>query len=279
MELFSGGKRWEVFEEGIEVDEEFAHGGGEGDFEGFSFGGEAQVEGFEDGIFRGGHQSGHVEAASGFGAAATDHAFAFEGAAIAIAWSQAGEGGDLLTGEGAELGDGGEEADGGEFADSIDLAQAGDFTLEEWIGGEEFFDLRLDVGLLCFQETQQLFDRGEDGRLVGLLETVFLGSNQLDELIAPRDGGFELQLGLAEGIARSRLKTLAVVGEEGGINLVGLGEESLRFGVVANLARVDDAHADAFALESQHQLAVVGAGGLADDPKGLALELMDPFDQ
>jgi hypothetical protein len=42
-----GGKR-KVFEERVEMDEEFAHGGGEGEFGRFAVGAEAEVKGFDD---------------------------------------------------------------------------------------------------------------------------------------------------------------------------------------------------------------------------------------
>ena len=47
------------------MDEEFAHGGGEGELVGFSVGAQVEVEGFDDGVKAGSHEGGHVE---GFGA-------------------------------------------------------------------------------------------------------------------------------------------------------------------------------------------------------------------
>ena len=53
-----------VADHGVEDDEEFAHGGGDGDFVGFVLGDEAVVEGFDDGIVPYGDDGGHVEGRS-----------------------------------------------------------------------------------------------------------------------------------------------------------------------------------------------------------------------
>ena len=48
--VLTWGERVEDFERGIEVDDEFAHEGSEGDFGWFAFGNEALVKLLEDGI-------------------------------------------------------------------------------------------------------------------------------------------------------------------------------------------------------------------------------------
>ena len=192
------------------MDEKFAHGSGESDLEGFALGGEVGVEGFNNGVRARGDKGRHVEGASGLGSTATDHAFAFEGAAVAIARSQASEGGDLLAGEGAEFRDGGKKAGGGELANAYDLGQAGDFALKRWVSGNEFLDLGLDVDLLLLEVAEDFFDGGDNRQWVSLLEAVIFGGNQPDELIAALDSGFQFHLGLCEDVSHTGLKTITI---------------------------------------------------------------------
>ena len=90
------------------MNEEFAHGGSEGDFGGFSLGAKSVVEGFDDGVGARGHEGGHVEGNASADAAAVDVALTTEGTAFAIKGSEAGQGSDLSFGEGTEFGESGE---------------------------------------------------------------------------------------------------------------------------------------------------------------------------
>src|SRR5882757_3413180 len=120
-----GGGRWggEGFEEGIEMDEEFAHDGGESDFGGLLVGDETLVEGFEDGVEVGSGEGGHVEGSADFMTAAADGAFAEMGAAVLIIGSDPGQGGTLAAIEGAELGHFGQEEEGVDEADAFDRGE------------------------------------------------------------------------------------------------------------------------------------------------------------
>ena len=117
----SGGKRkvGEVFEFGLEVDEQFAHGGDDGAFVRFTAGEEALDIGSDDGVVGGCGVCGHVEAAADFGAAAEDAAFAIGLAAVAIEGSDAGEGDELIATEGGDLRQVSEDRPGGDLADAL----------------------------------------------------------------------------------------------------------------------------------------------------------------
>ena len=90
-----------LFEEAVEMDEEFAHDGGKGDFVRLASGDEALIKSFEDGVEARGRECGHVEGATNTTAPALDASQAASSAAIAIKGSQPGQSGDLASGEGA----------------------------------------------------------------------------------------------------------------------------------------------------------------------------------
>ena len=110
--VLTWGGRVEDFERGIEVDDEFAHEGGKGDFGWFAFGNEALVEVLEDGIGATANQGAHVEGFSGSGASGADAAFAAQGSAVTVEGGDSCESGDGLAGNGSQFRQAGKE-DGG----------------------------------------------------------------------------------------------------------------------------------------------------------------------
>jgi hypothetical protein len=78
------------------MDEEFAHGGGEGEFWGFAVEKEARAEGSDDGIVPRGSESGHVEGATSGKPSAVDMALTAEEAAVVVEGGEAGKGGGLI---------------------------------------------------------------------------------------------------------------------------------------------------------------------------------------
>ena len=91
-------------EEGVEVEEEFASGGEEGELVGFAGGAEVLVAAAQEaaGLADSG-EGGEEEDAADFGAAAADPALALAGTALMGVGSEAGEVGDLLAVESAEF--------------------------------------------------------------------------------------------------------------------------------------------------------------------------------
>ena len=77
------------------MDEEFTHGGGEGEFWRFAQGGKAGVKGPNEGVVAGSDQSGHVESVTNGSAAAMDMALTAIRAAISIEGSKARKSGNL----------------------------------------------------------------------------------------------------------------------------------------------------------------------------------------
>lgn len=91
----------EGVELGVEVEEEFAGGGDEGDFSGFAGGAELVVKSFgvAVGLANGG-ECGEVEGAAHGCAATADVARGFGGAAVLRVRSDSGEAGDFLAVDG-----------------------------------------------------------------------------------------------------------------------------------------------------------------------------------
>src|SRR6478609_4465257 len=123
-----------MFEERLEVDEEFSHGGDDGDFVGLSLSEEALDVRTDDGVTGGGGMCGHVEAAPDFGTASADVALGGSGPTVAIEGSDAAERDELIAFEGGDLAQVGEEGPGGDFAHAFD--------------GDEGASLRLEGGIL-----------------------------------------------------------------------------------------------------------------------------------
>ena len=86
-----------MFQERLEMDEEFSHGGDNGTFVGFAATDEALDVLANDWVVLGRALGGHVQTAAHLGAATTDGTFAFPVAAVAIPRGQTGQGHELVA--------------------------------------------------------------------------------------------------------------------------------------------------------------------------------------
>jgi hypothetical protein len=184
-----------LFEEAVEMDEEFAHDGGKGDFVRLASGDEALIKSFEDGVEARGRECGHVEGATNTTASALDAPHTAGCAAIAIEGSQTGQGGNLAPGKGTQLRQVGQKTGDGQGADAPDLGQKPGFGGEKRMGFDQGLD-ELDEVIDLFVEVTDMLAQGlEAERIGGLLETGVFPGPVLDELAAPGDEGIELDHG------------------------------------------------------------------------------------
>jgi hypothetical protein len=126
-------------------DDELSHEGGESEFFGFAAIEETEVEGSEDGVMAGGDEGGHVEDRAQLRAAAEDVALTAELTTVVVKGSDAGEGGGLGIGEGAEFGQEGDEGGGDEHTDALDFLEAIDFVQESGRGSDLGLDERFEL--------------------------------------------------------------------------------------------------------------------------------------
>ena len=271
-----------VFEHGIEDDEEFPHGGDHGDFESLSFGAESLVEVSDGGVLGDGREASHVESGAYGSASALDAANAFGFSAIVVEGSQSDESSDLLAIEMSQFGHLGDESGSGESADAwCGIEQLGalfpvlivvDGLENEFLDGIDFLLQEMD-DLLAGASND--FDLGH-GQAVGL------GDTEFDELSSP---GGELSQFLVFDRGISTFGELDIAGKAGNdacVEAVGLGEEAMTFGEVADLSRIDNEGEMAFGDQLGIERTFVATGSFHDEATGarggkLLQELLEAF--
>ena len=112
-----------INESGSDVYDEFSHGGGVGDFGGFSFLYESGDEGFDNGVMLCGADGSHVEGFTDFGSAGMDAAQALLFSAVAVVGREPGQGDGLVSLELGDFREISDDAPGGNLADAGDIEQ------------------------------------------------------------------------------------------------------------------------------------------------------------
>ena len=105
-------------DDGIESDDEFSHGGGDGDFRALSLFDESFVESADAGIAANGGQGCHVEDGSDLSPTAEDGSLSPEGAAVAAERGETDERGDPAPCQLSEFGHLGQQGLAGDGADT-----------------------------------------------------------------------------------------------------------------------------------------------------------------
>ena len=166
------------------MDEEFTHGGGEGEFRRFAMGEQALVEGFADGVVAGGDQGSHVEGLAHGLTTAADVALAAEQAAVVIEGSEASESGGLVLGEAAEFWQGSQEGGGRDGAHAFDGSQSRELGTQARTGTDQASEGGFNAGDLAVEEVNDgAMGVGHSG--IGAPRAVFFCRAHFDELGAP----------------------------------------------------------------------------------------------
>ena len=259
-----------IFEGGIQSNEEFAHHGRDRDFELFAACPQTGVEGFEDGVMNAGAQAGHVESAAQRGASAADVALAAEFAAIAIARSQASEGGDLPFGESAQLGRVGQNGGGTDRADAFGLLEPFCLFAQLGLGREVFADEGLEGGELFLQGSPSALGQTAQIALFQRTQALRFGRDQVRELGAAGDQFAQTQLRRRWCRRGRRRAQFSILGEDLRIYPIGLGELAAEAGEVAHLPRISHRDEHLGLVQGRDQRAAVGPGRFADHVDGNA---------
>jgi len=213
----------------------------------------------------GGDECGHVERTADRSPTATDTSASVPLAAFARMRCQAGQRSGLAAVEGAQFGQFGQHAQGGDGAD----AGNGFELLHAFIQGGGLGAQGLELGLNLFQipfqtahEALGLAAQGRQGEPLGLLA---LGHEDFQHLDPAADQFGQLLFLWGAGRGGFRLQGPAIGGQDGGINVVGLGSLAGGAGEVANPGGVQDADRNLGFMQRGDDVALVTAGGFADD--------------
>ena len=236
----------------------------EGDQRPFSCRQQSLVEEFEDAIMFDGTQGGHVEGAADGAPAAADTAHAFELAAVPVEGCDASQGGGGGGGELAQFGHFRQHGGDDDRSHARNGIQAFGFMSQVRIGGDEFQDGLVALFDLFIQDFTELAGLADTQRVGVMLGAVVFGGEAEDELAAAlADIRQALLLGGQRRSGR-RLKGLAVMGQDGGVDGIGFGALTLGAREVTDSCGFDDADRDAGGLEDANHGQFITAGGLAD---------------
>ena len=243
--------------------------GDEGDLGLFSCGAESVIDGLEVWIAARGGKGGHGEGAAQLRASAADMAGAGLLAAIAGDGGEAGDHGGLLVRERADFGKADDQGDSRRGPDPRDRGQDGEPPGQARIGGDEAFDLRLEMGERGLDSADLALDLGDRHGDGGFAELV-------EERGAGGDGRVPAAQHVPQGLhecagrgGRAWLHALAEDGQHPSVDAVGLGQGAGGLGEQARAQRIDDSDSEALRNEAAMGGAVELSGRLHDHKRHL----------
>jgi len=185
-------------------------------------------------------------------------------AAIVVKGSNACQGGDLLPRQGAQLWEIGQEGERHRWADPLHAPQEVLALPPQGALTKTLFQIPVQILKFLIQEGEDTVDaRAYDRK--GLPSSLLLGHTHLYHLTPPGDQGLQLAgLGIRERTGKD-LGGLSEVGNDLGIDTVGLRELPQGTSKVSDLAWVDDNYRETRGAEDRHKRHLVAAGGLQND--------------
>ena len=265
-----------VSDHGVEDEQQFSHGGDEGDHLLFAGGDQALVVGSDFGVVSGGHEGGHVQRRADRGAAAVGGAFAPHGAGVSVDRGDPDQCGDLTTRALAQFRQLSHERSCGLIADAGHALEQVDLLLPSGGVFDRLIEVVVEVFELSIEEVQHGLDAGVDRRGEGLLKTVGFGGTHRHELSSSSDfflqnKGIFVGQGPDVGLDGSRES-----GQEAGVEGVGFGQLADGACEVAGLSWVDHDDGQHGREHGRDGVSFVAAGGFEHDALGVdRLELMD----
>ena len=257
-----------IFKDLIHEDDEFTHDGGQGDFGRFASGAKALVKRFKLTVGTSSNQSRHVESAADLCATAANGSVSAPLAAITGVRRQTSQGGDLSAIQGSQFWKFGQNSHGRDGADAGDGFQFG-YPLIQYLDlGTQLLELGfhlLDVLLEPANQAASLtLERGE----TQARQLLALSHEQVQELGARADQFGQLLFLLGAGHRSFGLEFGAVVGENGGIDIIGLGALAQGTGEVSDPGGIKHTDWDVGGVQASDQLPFITAGGFTDDVNG-----------
>jgi hypothetical protein len=151
----------------------------------------------------------------------------------------------------------GDQCGGGLWTDVGDLLQRGGDPRPHRMAGHKRGDLRFQFGLFLFEHGYVALDAGHDGGVrMARVAALFFHHDHADQLPAPAGQGHEHGLCRIGCVEDRGLRKGGIAGDDGGIDLIGLGQFSERSGEPARKPGIDHRHgqpipAPAFLPENQ----------------------------
>ena len=257
---------------GVESNQELMGEGDEDHFFSLAGGGEALGEGGEIGMVAAHHAGDDEQKMTYCGAAAANGAPAVASATLVGERGQADEFADGLVGEGADLGKFGHEAGNGAVGHALDGAEGVIEVVPERVGVDELGDAVLQLADLGGEEGEQAGEGFEHDRVGDQEPLLELGSAGFGELAQAGDERAELIV--CAGLGRMGDQFLVgcgILGDEGGVNGVGLFQPPHGLGEVAHGTRVAEGDGQAGGPELAIHAAFVTAAGFDGDPIDVVL--------
>jgi len=251
------------------------HASDQSNFGSFAFSFESFVEVTNDGVKSSRNQGGHIQSATYRSSATPDGATAFKSSAVTGEGSHADQSRDLFAAEGAEFW---ELSEQGAAADRPNAGSGAQNFLVVF-PDRVFLDKTVEVSISIIEFLFQKGDMSGDtffDRLTGRGQVIFLSDDHVDDLSSACDPLSEFQSELVGQRARLRANRFSVVGQDRGIDAIGLGQLSSGLGEVSDLAWVNHGHRDLGANQSRHDLTFKTTGGFQDDQAWLKfLQVLD----
>jgi transposase len=217
----------------------YAHAGCEGHFSGLARRAKTVVKGLDDGVIPAGRQSRHIEGSSDPGPSSPDHPLAQETAAVSIEGGYPYQRGNLVAVQGAQLGEFGQEGDGHHWANPRDTAQQVVFLSPQGTLPNGGVEIPVQATQLLLQPADMVLDPLAHRIRSSDPQPVLLGSKHLDNLVTPGQEGRQfLGLGIRQGMG-SGPDRLGEVGQDLGIQSVGLSQPASGSSKVSDLAGID----------------------------------------
>ena len=257
-------KVW-IFEEVVHEDDEFAHDGSESDFGRLACGAQPLIKLFELPVGMRRNQGRHVERPADRCAPTADASATVPLTTLTRMGCQSGQRRRLAAVERAQFGQFRQHTQRGDGADAGD----GFEFLHPFIQGDgvcaQLFELVLDLEQITFEsahKTLGLATQGWHGEAFGLLA---LRHEDFQHLHPPPNQFGQLLFLFGAGGGGFGEQGLAVSGEDGGINVIGLGALAGGAGEVADAGGIQNTDRHFGFMQGGDHVAFVTAGGFADD--------------
>src|SRR5262245_18547570 len=227
------------FDHRVDDDQELSDTGGEDYLRDFTGGFKALAELLEDGVMSHAHQGGHVENTAQRFAAAADEAFTGMVTAVVGKGSNANESGDFLPVEFAEFREFGNEGGSGHVTDTGNGFEKFETLLPIVVGFDKFQNRASYSSDVLSDGIDGALDAASDQLGQAVLEAVRFGSAELDQLAPAGHQLVEFVLFFRGFGHRPRFDIAGKASDDARVDVIGLGQDAVRFGEVAHLPRID----------------------------------------
>ena len=249
----------------VHKDNEFAHDGSEGHFGGFACGAQPLIKLFKLAVGVGGNECSHVAGASEGCAATADAAASVPLTALTRVRGQSGQGGGLSAVERAQFWQFGQHTQSGDGADAGDSFEFLHAFVECGRLRAQGFELGFDVCHVPFEPSHEALGLAAQGRHGEPLSLLPLRDEDFQDLHPAADEFGQLLFLFSARRGGFWVQRLTVGGQEGGINVIGLGSLAGGTGEVTDAGGVQHADGHLGFMQGGDDTPFVTAGSFTND--------------